>query len=97
MNETLRGLLAAGTRLAYDGQWWQVAEMDGPYVLLAGQAGVWRVGAGHLLSDPSTRLPTGRRARPRGGAGPEADPRPRAAARDHQGHVRVRAVGGGRC
>jgi hypothetical protein len=52
----LRGLLAAGTRLAYDGQWWQVAEMDGPHVLLASPAGVRRVSAGHLLADPSTRL-----------------------------------------
>ena len=57
MNETLRGLLAVGTRLAYDGLWWQVAEMDGPHVLLAGPAGARRVSAGHLLADPSTRLP----------------------------------------
>ena len=70
VNESLRGLLAVGTRLAYDGQWWQVAELDGPHVLLASPAGVRRVSAGHLLADPSTRLPEA----PGGaveGAGPE--------------------------
>ena len=56
MSEDLRALLAVGTRLAYDGQWWQVAELDGPHVLLASPAGVRRVSAGHLLADPSTRL-----------------------------------------
>ena len=70
MNESLRGLLAVGTRLAYDGQWWQVAEMDGPHVLLTSPAGVRRVSAGHLLADPSTRLP-GAPGDPAEGAGPE--------------------------
>ncbi len=70
MNETLRGLVAVGTRLAYDGQWWQVAELDGPHVLLAGPAGARRVSAGHLLADPSTRLP-GAPGDPIEGPGPE--------------------------
>jgi transposase InsO family protein len=56
VSESLRGLLAVGTRLAHDGQWWQVAELNGPDVLLSGAAGVRRVSAGHLLADPSTRL-----------------------------------------
>lgn len=42
MSEDLRVLLAVGTRLAYDSQWWQVAEL-GPHVLLASPAGVRRV------------------------------------------------------
>jgi hypothetical protein len=70
VNEALRGLLAVGTRLAYDGQWWQVAELDGPHVLLAGPAGVRGVSAGHLLAVPSTRLP-GAPGDPVEGAGPE--------------------------
>jgi transposase InsO family protein len=70
VNGTLRGLLAVGTRLAYDGQWWQVAELDGPHVLLAGPVGVRRVSAGHLLADPSTQLP-GAPGDPVEGAGPE--------------------------
>jgi hypothetical protein len=53
---SLRGLLAVGTRLAHDGQWWQVTEIDGPDVLLPGASGVRRVRAGHLLADPSARL-----------------------------------------
>ena len=56
MSESLRGLLAVGTRLAHDGQWWQVAELNGPDVLLSGASGIRRVSAGHLLADPSTRL-----------------------------------------
>ena len=56
MSEDLRGLLAVGTRLAHDGQWWQVTELNGADVLLSGASGVRRVGAGHLLADPSTRL-----------------------------------------
>jgi hypothetical protein len=56
VSEDLRVLLAVGTRLAYDGQWWRVSELDGPHVLLASPAGVRRVSAGHLLADPSTRL-----------------------------------------
>jgi hypothetical protein len=52
----LRALLAVGTRLAYDGRWWQVAELDGPHVLLSGPSGVRRVSAGHLLADASARL-----------------------------------------
>jgi hypothetical protein len=39
VSETLRSLLAVGARLVYDGQWWQVAELDGPHVLLASPAG----------------------------------------------------------
>ena len=57
MNDDLHGLLAVGTRLAYEGQWWQVTEMDGAHVLLTSQAGgVRRVSAGYLLADPGTRL-----------------------------------------
>jgi hypothetical protein len=56
VSEALSSLLAVGTRLAHDGQWWQVAELNGPYVLLSGASGVRRVSAGHLLADPSTRL-----------------------------------------
>jgi transposase InsO family protein len=70
VSESLRGLLAVGARLAHEGQWWQVAEIDGPHVVLSGAAGVRRVSAGHLLADPSTRLdkaPAG----PAAGAGAE--------------------------
>ncbi|HUZ25485.1 MAG TPA: helix-turn-helix domain-containing protein [Streptosporangiaceae bacterium] len=56
MSGDLRALLAVGTRLAYDGQWWQVTGIDGPHVLLSSPAGVRRVSAGHLLADPSARL-----------------------------------------
>lgn len=57
MSEDLRALLAVETRLAYDGQWWQVTELDGPHVLLASQAGgIRRVSASHLLADPGTWL-----------------------------------------
>jgi hypothetical protein len=56
VSECLRGLLAVGARLAHDGQWWQVAELNGPDVLLSAASGVRRVSAGHLLADPSTRL-----------------------------------------
>lgn len=57
MSDDLRALLAVGTRLAHDGQWWQVSELDGPHILLASPAGnIRRVSAGHLLADPSTRL-----------------------------------------
>ena len=56
MSESLHGLLAVGTRLAHDGQWWQVAELNGPDVLLSGASGMRRISAGHLLADPSTRL-----------------------------------------
>ena len=72
MSDNLRALLAVGTRLAYDGQWWQVSELDGAHVLLAGPAGVRRVSAGHLLADPSTRLREAPGA-PVGGAGAELD------------------------
>jgi len=47
--------LAVGTRLAHDGRWWQVGELDGPHVLLAGAPGVRRVRP-YLLADPLTRL-----------------------------------------
>jgi transposase InsO family protein len=71
VSEDLRALLAVGTRLAYDGQWWQVSGLDGLHVLLAGPAGgIMRVGAGHLLADPSTRL-HGAPADPVEGAGAE--------------------------
>jgi hypothetical protein len=56
VSDDLRVLLAVGTRLAHDGRWWQVSELDGPHVLLSGAAGVQRVSAAHLLADPSTRL-----------------------------------------
>jgi len=71
VSEDLRALLAVGTRLAYDGQWWQVSELDGLHVLLTSPAGgIMRVGAGHLLADPSTRL-HGAPADPVEGAGAE--------------------------
>jgi hypothetical protein len=72
VSDNLRALLAVGTRLAYDGQWWQVSELDGAHVLLASPAGVRRVSAGHLLADPSTRLREAPGA-PVGGAGAELD------------------------
>ncbi|MGH3070577.1 MAG: hypothetical protein ACRDMI_18610, partial [Streptosporangiaceae bacterium] len=57
MSNDLRAVLAVGTRLAYDGQRWQVTELDGAHVLLSGPAGgIRRVSAGHLLADPGTRL-----------------------------------------
>jgi hypothetical protein len=70
VSESLRGLLAEGTRLAHDGQWWQVAELNGPDVLLSGASGVRRVSAGHLLAGPSTRL-DGAPAGPVGSTGAE--------------------------
>ena len=70
MSEALRGLLAVGTRLAHDGQWWQVAELNGPDVLLSGASGIRRISAGHLLADPSTRL-DGAPAGPVGSVGAE--------------------------
>jgi hypothetical protein len=36
VSEDLRGLLTVGTRLAHDGQWWQVTELNGADVLLSG-------------------------------------------------------------
>lgn len=60
MRDDLLAALRVGTRLAYDGQMWQVAELTPPSLLLAGAAGsLRRVGAGHLLADPSTRLLAG--------------------------------------
>jgi uncharacterized protein (DUF2345 family) len=56
----LRALLAVGTRLAYDGQWWQVAEIDGPHVLLSSPAGVRRVSAGHLRRSSAPAAVTSR-------------------------------------
>src|SRR5712691_4308433 len=56
VSEDLHALLAVGISLAYDGQWWQCAELDGPHVLLSSPVGIRRVSAGHLLADPSTRL-----------------------------------------
>jgi len=56
VSEDLPVLLAVGTRLACDGRWWQVSELDGPHVLLTSPGGVRRVSAGHLLADPSARL-----------------------------------------
>lgn len=48
-------LLAVGTRLAHDGRWWQVGELDGPCPA-GGRAGCPASQAGHLLADPLTRL-----------------------------------------
>jgi transposase InsO family protein len=57
VSNDLRALPAVGMRLAYDGQWWQVSELDGPHVLLTSPAGgIRRVSAAHLLADPSTRV-----------------------------------------
>jgi hypothetical protein len=57
VSEDLRALLAVGTRLACDGQAWQVSELDGPHVLVTCPAGgIVRVGTGHLLADPSAGL-----------------------------------------
>jgi transposase InsO family protein len=57
VKDEVHALLAVGTRLGYDGHWWQVTEMDGPHVLLTSQAGgIRRVSASHLLADPGTLL-----------------------------------------
>ncbi len=57
MPDGLRAELGIGTRLAYDGQMWQVADLTPPSLLLAAAAGdLRRVGVSHLLADPSTRL-----------------------------------------
>lgn len=52
-----RAALTAGTRLCYDGQLWEVAELAVPNVLLRDAAGgIRQVGIGHLLACPGTRL-----------------------------------------
>ena len=44
-------------RLTYDGQWWEVAELAPPSVLLASPAGeLRRVSISHLLAVPGTRI-----------------------------------------
>lgn len=57
MDDGGRAHLSAGTRVAYDGQVWDVAELAPPSVLLAGPAGVLRrVSISHLLAAPGTRV-----------------------------------------
>jgi transposase InsO family protein len=52
-----RAVITVGTRLACDGGLWEVAEMSGEGLLLRDAlGGVRRVSAGHLLSQPGTRL-----------------------------------------
>ena len=66
VDKGMRAALRPGTRLAYDGQRWEVAELTPPSVLLAGPAGeLRRVSISHLLAAPGTRLPgSPRRGRP---------------------------------
>ena len=52
-----RSVITVGTRLAYDGGLWEVAEISGEGLLIRDAAGgIRRVGAGYLLSQPGTRL-----------------------------------------
>lgn len=56
MDESVRAALGAGTRVLYDGQWWEVAELAPPSVLLAAAGTVRRVSISHLLAAEGTRL-----------------------------------------
>src|SRR5712691_1939239 len=56
MGDTMRTALGAGTRVLYDGQWWEIAELAPPGVLLAAAGELRRVSISHLLADPGTRL-----------------------------------------
>jgi transposase InsO family protein len=52
-----RVTVTKGTRLVYDGGLWEVTEISGEGLLLRNALGaVRRAGAGHLLSQPGTRL-----------------------------------------
>jgi transposase InsO family protein len=60
MSSSLRGTIAVGTRLSYDGQTWEVAEVSGTGVVLRDAlGGIRQAGLGHLLSHPGTRLQSG--------------------------------------
>lgn len=60
MNGSLRGTVAVGTRLWYDGQAWEVAEISGAGVVLRDAlGGIRQAGMGHLLCHPGTRLMSG--------------------------------------
>ena len=48
--------LGAGTRVLYDGQAWEVAELTPPSVLLAAAGGLRRVSISHLLAAAGTRI-----------------------------------------
>ena len=56
MNEAVQAALGAGTRVLYDGQWWEVAGLIPPSVLLATAAELRRVSISHLLAAPGTRI-----------------------------------------
>ncbi len=57
MDDSTRPRLSAGSRVTYDGQGWEIAELTPPSVLLAGPAGgLRRVSISHLLAAPGTRI-----------------------------------------
>jgi hypothetical protein len=57
MDDSTRSDLSAGSRVTYDGQGWEVAELTPPSVLLASPAGgLRRVSISHLLAAPGTRI-----------------------------------------
>ncbi|MGH3248526.1 MAG: helix-turn-helix domain-containing protein, partial [Trebonia sp.] len=56
MDESVRAALSAGARVLYDGQWWEVAELAPPSVLLAAAGALRRVSVSHLLAAEGTRL-----------------------------------------
>ncbi len=57
MTGRARVAIGRGTRLAFDGGMWEVTGLDGEGVLLRSALGeTRRVGAGHLLSQPGTRV-----------------------------------------
>ena len=66
MTGTARVTIGRGTRLAFDGGLWEATGLDGEGVLLRSALGeTRRVGMGHLLSQPGTRV-----------LGPGGDPAP---------------------
>jgi transposase InsO family protein len=56
VDESVRAALSAGTTVLYDGQWWEVAELAPPSVLLAAAGALRRVSVSHLLAAEGTRL-----------------------------------------
>ncbi|HUY44207.1 MAG TPA: hypothetical protein VMV92_00555 [Streptosporangiaceae bacterium] len=56
MGDAARTPLGAGARVLYDGQWWEVAELAPPGVLLAAAGELRRVSISHLLAAAGTRL-----------------------------------------
>ena len=69
MDESVRAALGAGTTVVYDGQWWEVAELDAAQrPAVRRLRALRRVSVSHLLAAPGTRARRGeRRLR---GAGP---------------------------